>query len=191
MHDLEDNIFGVLSLYAAGANAFSRNHLHALEAVETTMMLTLKNSMRAGISGHAMLETTSAEILIKSLDAAIERRQAGGEFSLLLSNSKPIESAMAGLPYNGVRNLGEPAIRWGGLWALLLQGVSRGQAARRAEEIRESAAMSEGIFEVRAAVGVACFPEDGQTAETLIARAERRMHRDKVQETMSMPAGVA
>jgi len=193
LRDLEDGVFGVFSLYAAGTNAFSRDHLRALEAVETTMMLVLKNSMRTGMVRHATLEATPAEIPFESLDAAIERCRASSTlFSLLLSDARPADDpASAKLLHNGVRSSGELTLQWGRLWVLLLQGASRGQATRRAEVIRESAALSRGMFEVRTAVGIACFPEDGQTAETLIARAERRMHRDKRQQAMPMPASVA
>ncbi len=43
LRDLEGGVFGVLSFYAAAANAFSREHLRALEAAETPIMRALSN----------------------------------------------------------------------------------------------------------------------------------------------------
>ncbi len=56
LREVEGSVFGVLSLYAVPANAFSRDHLRALEAVETEITRALKNA-RQSDSGEAALET--------------------------------------------------------------------------------------------------------------------------------------
>ncbi len=47
LRDPEKSIFGVLTLYAQTANAFSREHLQAVEAAEPTITLALKNALQA------------------------------------------------------------------------------------------------------------------------------------------------
>ncbi len=191
LRNLEGGVFGVLSLYAGAANAFSREHLRALEAVETTIMLVLKNSMRP--REHARSEIRPAEASFAGLDAAIEQCRGSNECLVLLLCDVRASDDLAAveLLQSGGRSLGDSVLRWGDLWVLVLKGASRGQAARRAASIRESAARARGVSKVPTGVGIACFPEDGQTAEALIARAERRMRQDKQQYVFPMSVGVA
>ncbi len=186
LRDLEDSVFGVLTLYAAGENAFSRDHLRAIEAVEATLMLVLRNSMRKWPPEQLEEDESESEhVLIPALHAAIsECRAAGQSFALLLCDG----AAQA----DGGRRPTEPMLRWGGLRVVLLPGAGRDQAARHAAALRESLARTRGHSRLAPGIGAACFPGDGETAEALIARAERRMHADKLkQQTLPMPVGAA
>jgi putative nucleotidyltransferase with HDIG domain len=48
LRSLDRSVFGVLSFYAAAADAFSRDHLRALEAVETEITALLENVLENG-----------------------------------------------------------------------------------------------------------------------------------------------
>jgi putative nucleotidyltransferase with HDIG domain len=52
LRDMEGSVFGVLSLYAKSANAFSRDHLRALEAIETEITRALKNARQGEAALH-------------------------------------------------------------------------------------------------------------------------------------------
>jgi len=78
------------------------------------------------------------------------------------------------------------ACRFGGEeFVLILPGVSSDVAARRSEEIRQSirhaTVESEGkrLESATVSVGVACFPEHGNQAETLLAAADQALYRAK------------
>ncbi len=193
LRDLDGVVFGVLSLYAGPANAFSRDQLRALEAVETTIMQALKNSMRLLLPPNARV-SLSADAFV-SIEAAIEQCLAGNEaFALLLCGFKPASGPLpAARSRNGVfhpreSDADELLMHWGSMWLLLLRGAGREQAARRAAAIRD-AADPEGRAALPMGVGIACFPGDGQTAQTLIVRAERHMRQDRNRGNLPVLAG--
>lgn len=78
------------------------------------------------------------------------------------------------------------ACRLGGEeFVLILPGASSAVAARRSEQIRQAIRQatveSEGkrLESATVSVGVACFPEHGTTAETLLASADQALYRAK------------
>jgi diguanylate cyclase (GGDEF)-like protein len=75
--------------------------------------------------------------------------------------------------------------RWGGdEFAVLLEGVERLQVAHAkgrelVQELAEPCDTVPMVAPLRASVGVALFPSDGEDAATLMAQADRRMYRAK------------
>ena len=71
---------------------------------------------------------------------------------------------------------------------LVLSGCSEHEAQRRKEDVQEAIGAttleSDGQAPVKlgASVGVAMFPADGDTYESLLAAADRRMYQDKTRE---------
>lgn len=62
----------------------------------------------------------------------------------------------------------------------ILPGSDRAQAQRASvdlrQRLREPCVMREGVIHMDASVGIACFPEDGDDFEVLLAKADRAMY---------------
>lgn len=75
--------------------------------------------------------------------------------------------------------------RWGGdEFAVILEGVGSREVAhekgrRLVQRLAEPAEVEAAPAGLRASVGVALFPDDGEDASTLLAQADRRMYRAK------------
>ena len=72
--------------------------------------------------------------------------------------------------------------RWGGdEFAVILEGIGhRDQAHEKGRElVQRLAEPAETEGALRASVGVALFPDDGQDVTTLLGQADRRMYRAK------------
>lgn len=84
---------------------------------------------------------------------------------------------------NGIRP-GEAAARLGGdEFAVLLDTADRGAAAAVAERLRHSVSLPVSVsgvtVQVATSLGVALFPDDGDSFEALCAAADRLMYEDK------------
>jgi putative nucleotidyltransferase with HDIG domain len=190
LRDLEGNVFGVLSLYAVGANSFSRDHLRALEAVETTITLALQNSGRVE---HTIQDTEPGESLLPTLDARIrDCRAHGGQITLLVCDLGTVGGSAASELFVHRLGVGASLLPWGVLWVVILPGAGEQEVAEGPALARELVAELGCNAEFTSGVGAASFPKDGETAEALLASAERRMYSDKHQpQTLAPSLGIA
>ena len=75
--------------------------------------------------------------------------------------------------------------RWGGdEFAVILEGIGYRELAHDrgrdlVQRLAEPAETAEAVGMLRASVGVALFPDDGEDAATLLRHADRRMYRAK------------
>ncbi|HEY0786784.1 MAG TPA: HD domain-containing phosphohydrolase [Acidobacteriaceae bacterium] len=189
LRDRGATVRGVLSLYSRRENSFSREDLSIMESIEPILSLALEDPLAA----HPLPpETTSDEAESSAsltwLEQALEACHARGQTLALLLSEPAIAERLrerGGCP-------GAALLSWGKLSALLIPGAVPGEVTARIADLHNaSRTSSPGNAGPQAArVGFACFPQDGETAQALLACAGRRMDAQRL-EPQPSPAGVA
>jgi diguanylate cyclase (GGDEF)-like protein len=87
------------------------------------------------------------------------------------------------------RELDTPARYGGDEFAVVLPETNARGAEQIAARIRERVAKDEEIPPISVSVGIAVFPENGKTIETLLSRADRSLYDMKRQSHESLPEG--
>jgi diguanylate cyclase (GGDEF)-like protein/putative nucleotidyltransferase with HDIG domain len=204
LFDLQEEIFGVLTLYSMTVDSFQRDHLRILQAMSSKLSLSLQNSLhfrRAETNAETDFLTglPNARRLFLQLADEVDRCQTCssciGVVVCDLNRFKDVNDQRGHLAGNrflalvaeGFRNIAQPGdtvARMGGdEFVFLLRNLNEANVADRLAEIAEtvratSRRASLGIT-VTASLGAALYPEDGVTAEELLALADRRMYHDK------------
>ena len=197
-------VLGVLTLYHADRDAFTKDHLRILLAISSKIGLTIENAIRfrqAESSATTDFLTTlpNARSLFVQLDAELSRgkrsntplavlvldldgfKQVNDRFGHMEGN-KVLHAVAAGLKaacreYDYVARMG------GDEFVVLLPGFKPFDAGLKVAQFREVVReISEGLFSgdfLTVSVGAAHFPLDGTDAEQLLAEADRRMYAEK------------
>lgn len=195
---------GVLSLYHADRDAFSRDHLRILNAISSKVGMAIENAQRL-----QQVETTTTVDLLTSLPNA---RSLFLQLDSELSRAKRSNTAVTVLVLDmdglkgindrfghiqGNRILGQVAAnlkascreydfvaRMGGdEFVVLLPGMRPTETKDRIEELRH--VVAEAGFSalhdepLTVSIGLAAYPRDGADAESLLAEADRRMYLEK------------
>lgn len=197
-------VFGVLTLYARRANAFSREHLRLLLAVESKFALSLENALRFRQAEHDALVDPLTELpglrqYRAALDAELNRARRGGDVVTVavcdVNRFQQItEQKGRGFGDQLLRKLAasfrescrsyDTVARVGANKFLFLFPATEGARGETFEgmihaavaRVSRDAALD---VELTASVGVASFPGDATTAEDLLAAADRSMHVEK------------
>jgi len=85
------------------------------------------------------------------------------------------------------RELDTPARYGGDEFAVVLPETTATGAGQIAARIRERIAKDEEVPPISASIGIAVFPEDGETIQTLLSRADRSLYDMKRQLHESLP----
>ncbi len=204
LFDLKKEIFGVLTLYATKADSFSRDHVRIMQVMESKLSLSLQNAFsfnRAESSADTDFLTglPNARRLFLQLETELDRcRRSGEVLSVVmcdLNSFKEVndqEGHLAGnmllscigdqfrhgcRPYDTVARIG------GDEFVFLLPGMHAEELVKRLHSISsivESACAAVSLAtKVSASLGACSFPGDGETAEELLAVADRRMYLHK------------
>ena len=199
-----NGVLGVLSLYHAERDAFTKDHLRILLAISTKIGLSIENALRfrqAESSATTDYLTTlpNARSLFLHLDAEIARgRRSHGALSVLvidldgfkqvndrfghLQGNKVLSSVASGLK-SACREYDYVARMGGDEFVVLLPGVDPGDVHTKIAQFREVVhEIGRHLFagsSLNASIGVAHFPLDGEDAEQLLAEADRRMYKEK------------
>jgi len=199
-----NGVLGVLTLYHADRDAFSKDHLRILLAISSKIGLTIENAIRfrqAESSATTDFLTTlpNARSLFVQLDAELSRAKRGNTPLAVLvldldgfkqvndryghmEGNKVLHAVAAGLKaacreYDYVARMG------GDEFVVLLPGVKPFDAGLKVAQFREVVReIGEGLFSgdvLTVSVGAAHFPLDGTDAEQLLAEADRRMYAEK------------
>ena len=204
LFDLTGAVFGVLTIYSAGVDSFSRDHLRIMQAIESKFSLSLQNALQfrstekdATIDFVTQLPNLREFFLImdKELDKA---RESGQPLALVVCDLDAFKSVndryghMMGnsLLYSigqGFRACCGPfdtVARMGGdEFVFLVPGMHKGNFPPhllRIDEMARTACRDLGMdLEVSTSRGEAFFPADGSCVEELLGVADRRMYLQK------------
>jgi len=197
-------VVGVLALYHAGIDAFTKDHLRLLLAISSKAALTIENALKYGearkfavtdeLTGlpntrslflHLDSEMARARrtdaplaVLVADLDGF---KQVNDRFGHLAGN-RVLKSVAQGLreacrEYDYVARMG------GDEFVLILPGMQAGAVRRKSADLCAMAiavgraCTGEDILSL--SVGATFFPADGVAGEELLAEADRRMYQMK------------
>ncbi|MCS7042263.1 MAG: diguanylate cyclase [Bryobacteraceae bacterium] len=198
-----NGIIGVLTLYRAERNAFSRDHMRVLLAVCSKLALAVENALRyhqaeSSATTDFLTGLPNARSLFHHLDNELARsRRLGGVLTLAVidvDNFKLINDERGHLEGNRLLQLLGEALRThcresdyvarmgGDEFVLVLGGLARDLAPMRMAHLKrgvEEEVRAKSGYELALSVGWACYPEDGDNAEDLLSTADREMYRAK------------
>ncbi len=201
-----NGLLGVLALYRAERDAFSKENLRILLAISPKVALAIENAL-----AHRLLETSittdyltnlpNARSLFLSLDNEVARAQRlRAQLAVVvcdLDGFKMVNDRFGHLVGNKVLRLianglrehcgpGDYVARMGGdEFVLLISGDNPEELESKIDSmrsvVRRAGDMTPEPSLLAMSVGVATFPEDGTDAEKLLAEADRRMYKNKRQ----------
>ncbi len=204
LFDLQQQVFAVLTLYSMQEGTFERDHLRILQAMESKLSLSLGNALRfrrseTDAETDFLTGLPNARRLFLQLEAELDRCRSQSQSLAIvvcdLNAFKVLNDCRGHLVGNQVLALiarefqlacddGDTVARMGGdEFVFLLPGTGKEQAEKRLATICHSVEIvsrrtRHGV-QVSASLGAAFYPDDGISAEELLATADRRMYRDK------------
>jgi diguanylate cyclase (GGDEF)-like protein/putative nucleotidyltransferase with HDIG domain len=192
---------GVMTLYRADADSFSRDHLRILQAISSKVSVAIANALIfSRLEDSATTDYLSglpnARSLFLRLDSELARCRRNGEPLCVvvcdLNGFKQVNDHLGHLEGNRVlksmadtlrnqcREYDYVARMGGDEFVLLLPGIGAELIEGRTEELRRIAVeTARPVESVSMSVGAACFPDDGSDAEELLAVADKRMYSAK------------
>ncbi len=199
-----NGVLGVLSLYHAERDAFTKDHLRILLAIRGKIGLSIENALRfrqaeSSATTDYMTGLPNARSLFLQLDAEISRARRGRAplavlvidldgFKLVndrfghLEGNKVLLAVATGLK-QACREYDYVARMGGDEFVILLPSVEPDDVPAKVLQLRQVVQeIGCQIFSgssLTASIGVAHFPLDGEDAEELLAEADRRMYQEK------------
>jgi diguanylate cyclase (GGDEF)-like protein/putative nucleotidyltransferase with HDIG domain len=199
-----NGVLGVLTLYHAEADAFTKDHLRILLAISSKIALAIENALRfrraeSSATTDYLTDLPNARSLFLQLDSELSRGRRTNNplavcvldldgFKMIndrfghLEGNRVLHEVAAGLR-NACREYDYVARMGGDEFVVLLPGVRPGDVEAKIAQFREVVAqVCRDIFEenlLSISIGVAHFMIDGNDAEHLLAEADRRMYKEK------------
>jgi len=205
-------VIGVLALYHLGRDAFTKDHLRVLLAINPKVSLTVENALKfqqAAISAttDALTSLPNARSLFLHLDAELSRaRRNHEELAVLvcdLDGFKQVNDRFGHLEGNRVLKLVSLGLReccreydyvarmGGDEFVLVLPGLrppDLGEKVKALERVVIEAGVTVcGERLLNISVGAAFCPDHGNDAEGLLAEADRRMYLTKQEHKSARP----
>ncbi|HEY0727490.1 MAG TPA: diguanylate cyclase [Pyrinomonadaceae bacterium] len=203
----EDGAFGAISLYSQSRTSYTTEHVRLLESVCQHASSALNNALTYEKTRESALVDPLTELpnargfymMLEQRIAECQRmnRESLAVLSMDLDDFKVINdqyghsigdrllASVAGVVRRELRQMDILTRYAGDEFVAIMPMASSKMAASIADRVRN--AVEEQLFSVRngtmiglgVSIGVACFPEDGETSEELLTAAARRMQRDK------------
>ncbi len=197
-------VAGVLTLYHAAADAFTRDHLRILQAISSKAGLAIENAVRyRQVENSAITDELTglpnARSLFLRLDTELARaRRSGAPLVVMvldLDGFKAVNDRFGHMAGNkvlqrmaeGLRSVcreSDCVARMGGdEFVILAAGVAPGAIDDKLQQCQQiahdvgSALHQEDLLSV--SIGEACFPDDATNGEELLAIADKRMYQAK------------
>ena len=202
-----DGAFGAISLYSKGRTSYTTEHVRLLESVAQHAASALNNAITFEKTKESALTDPLTELpnargfymMLEQRLAECERlgRESLSVISMDLDDFKQINdqwghgigdrllASVANVIRKELRQMDILSRYAGDEFVAIMPMASQVMSQRIAERIRR--AVSEHKFSVRTgrtvsvgvSLGVACFPNNGETTEELLTFASRNMQRDK------------
>ena len=203
----EDGAFGAISLYSQSRTSYTAEHVRLLESVCQHASSALKNALtyektRESALVDPLTELPNARGFYMMLEQRIAECQRMNKEPLALvcmdiddfkvindkyghSIGDRLLASVAGVVRRELRQMDILTRYAGDEFVAIMPMASTKMAGSISERMRN--AVEDQLFSVRAgtmvglgvSLGVACFPDDGETSEELLTAAARRMQRDK------------
>ena len=203
----EDGAFGAISLYSQSRTSYTTEHVRLLESVCQHASSALNNALtyektRESALVDPLTELPNARGFYMMLEQRIAECQRMNRESLAVlcmdiddfkvvndqyghSIGDRLLASVAGVVRRELRQMDILTRYAGDEFVAIMPMASSKMAAAIADRIRNT--VEEQLFSVRTgtmiglgvSLGVACFPDDGETSEELLTAAARRMQRDK------------
>jgi diguanylate cyclase (GGDEF)-like protein/putative nucleotidyltransferase with HDIG domain len=203
----EDGAFGAISLYSQSRTSYTAEHVRLLESVCQHASSALNNALtyektRESALVDPLTELPNARGFYMMLEQRIAECQRMNKEPLALicmdiddfkvvndkyghSIGDRLLASVAGVVRRELRQMDILTRYAGDEFVAIMPMASSKMAASISERMRN--AVEEQLFSVRAgtmvglgvSLGVACFPDDGETTEELLTAAARRMQHDK------------
>jgi diguanylate cyclase (GGDEF)-like protein/putative nucleotidyltransferase with HDIG domain len=203
----EDGAFGAIALYSQSRTSYTTEHVRLLESVCQHASSALNNALtyektRASALVDPLTELPNARGFYMMLEQRIAECQRMNRESLAVicmdiddfkiindkyghSIGDRLLASVAGVVRRELRQMDILTRYAGDEFVAIMPMASSKMAESIADRMRN--AVEEQLFSVRTgtmiglgvSLGVACFPEDGETSEELLTAAARRMQRDK------------
>jgi len=199
-----NGVAGVLTLYHAESDAFTRDHLRILQAISSKAGIAIENALKyRQVENSAVTDALTGlpntRSLFVQLDSELARARRMNSPLLVLvldlngfkrindvyghvAGNKVLQNVAAGLR-NCCREYDYVARMGGDEFVVILAGTTREAIAAKSHQygqIAHDVGMNfchEDILSV--SVGEACYPEDGNDAEQLLSVADKRMYQAK------------
>jgi len=199
-----NGVVGVLTLYHAQPDAFSKDHVRILTAIQSKLALSVENALKYRIAENSattdyLTGLPNARSLFLHLDSELARcKRTGLPLSILvcdLDGFKQVNDRLGHLVGNQVlsdvaQRLKEAcreydyAARMGGDEFVLVMPGLKPEIVEATEDrlrrlVTEVGRKASGEDTLSLSVGHACYPDDGMDAEDLLAKADKRMYLEK------------
>jgi diguanylate cyclase (GGDEF)-like protein/putative nucleotidyltransferase with HDIG domain len=203
----EDGAFGAITLYSKSRTSYSSEHVRLLESVCQHASSALNNALTYEKTKESALidpltELPNARGFYMMLEQRIAESQRMNRESLALicmdidefksintnyghSMGDRLLAAVAGVMRHELRQMDILTRYAGDEFVAIMPMASSAMATQVAERLREAvethtfSVRSDKLIEVGLSIGVACFPDDGETTEELLTAAARKMLQDK------------
>lgn len=214
LFDAKKDVFGVLTLYSPSPDAFRRDHLRILQAMESKLALSVQNALnfrRAENDAETDFLTglpNARSVALKLKAELAERSGAGERLGIVVCDLNSFKNvndegghlagnkllAAIAETFQQICGPTETVGRVGGdEFVFLIPGMEENNAGERLECIAaavNTASRRAEVGKVTASLGAAFYPVDGHNAEELLALADRRMYLDKeAHYKAAMPGG--
>ncbi|MEO8026471.1 MAG: diguanylate cyclase [Bryobacteraceae bacterium] len=208
-----NGIVGVMTLYHADKDAFSKDHLRILLAISSKVSLSIENALKyrqaeSSATTDYLTGLPNARSLFLHLDSELSRcRRMNSPVAVLvcdLNGFKQVNDRFGHLEGNRVlrevaRSLRESCreydytARMGGdEFVVILPGLKPEDIEAKITRMRGLVAQAGRVVcesdILSLSVGQAHYPEDGTDAEQLLAEADKRMYKEKQSHRLHPPA---
>jgi diguanylate cyclase (GGDEF)-like protein len=197
-------IVGVLALYHADRDAFTKDHLRILLAMTSKIAFSIENALRfrqveSSATTDVLTGLPNARALFLQLDGELSRsrrsQQPVAVLALDLDNFKQVNDHAGQLEGNRVlravatalksvcREYDSVARMGGDEFVVVLAGPRPGEIAAKLQQMRDVIAQAGREVYIHGpltvSIGAAHYPDDGDDADKLLSEADRRMYAEK------------